>query len=115
MNIQETLKNILKKIEIIKNNQSDAVPSNSMSSFADNDNCVQTVCLELTPPKLLAIFKQQGKRCHGVGIPGHANNLVFMEWCRLVLAEFVYHNGIDMSGTRKKEILQKLLGICAEL
>jgi hypothetical protein len=108
MNIQETLKIILKEIEIIKNKQTNAVPSNGMSSFADNDNCVQDVCLELTPPKLLAIFKAQDKRCHGVGIPGHANNLVFMEWCRLVLAEFVYHTAVDMSGTRKKEILQKI-------
>ena len=66
------------------------------------------MCLELAPPKLIQLFKEQDKRCHGVGISGHVNNLVFMEWSPLLLAEFVYHTGVDMSGTRKKEILQKI-------
>jgi hypothetical protein len=106
--IQETLKNVVKEIENIKTMQADAVPSSSMSGFASDDLCVQSVCLELAPVKLIQIFEQQDKRCLGVGIPGHANNIPFMEWCRLLLAEFVYHTGVDMSGTRKKEIIQKI-------
>jgi hypothetical protein len=106
--IQETLKNVVNEIENIKTKQADAAPSSAISGFASDDQYVQAVCLELAPVKLIQIFKQQDKRCLGVGTPGHANNIPFMEWCRLLLAEFVYHTGVDMSGTRKKEILQKI-------
>ena len=66
------------------------------------------MCLELIPPKLLQLFEGPDKRCHGVGIHNHLNNLPFTEWCRLVLQEFVYPDAFELIGMRKKEVSQKV-------
>jgi hypothetical protein len=104
LNLQETLQKIVQEIEIIKSKQGDVVGTGATSGDAN----IQEVCKELAPNKLIELFQKQDKRCFAVGISGHANNLFFMDWCRACLREFVYHTGVDMTGTRKKEILQKL-------
>jgi hypothetical protein len=97
------------KIDKIQSNPPGSTePRDALSAFIGEDQYIQGVILELVPKKLLHIFEGSDKRCHGVGIPGHKNNLPFMEWCRVILKEYVYHTASIMSGQKKGEVLQKL-------